>query len=81
MEEYPVHPSHSAAVGELVDQILSNARQIVKYMVDTTYHIPGVGQRQPDACFCPRNLPHPGIGGVGAGNPQGSAWPTLLIEV
>lgn len=81
IEEYPTYPPHSAAIGELTAQVIIHARQFVDYIADNTYHIPGVGAMQPDACFCPIGVPHPGIGGSGAANPQGSSWPTLLSEV
>jgi hypothetical protein len=50
-------------------------------MGDTTYHLPGGIQYQPDACFCPEHVLNPGAGGIGAANPQGDAWPTLVVEV
>jgi len=81
VEEYPTYTPHAAAAGSIVTQVLAQAANALRYMVDATYHIPGVGARQPDACFVGRHVPRPGVGGVGAANPQGAPWPAVLLEI
>lgn len=80
VEECPTYPPHGAAVGEFVKRMLVQAGNVLDYLADTTYHA-APGARQPDACFLGSDVPHPGVGGPGAANPQGSAWPTVLLEV
>lgn len=52
---------------------------VVLFCLFANMTVVGVGARQPDTCFVGWNVPFPGPGGVGAANPQGSAWPTVTL--
>ena len=79
MEEFPTYPPHAGACYNITSQLVPLLDMFMDGMADTSYSLPNKVS-QADLSYRPLG-PNPGPGNVNAANPQGSAWPTLIIEV
>jgi len=74
---YPPHEAAAESIRIMLHPITGFMRPM-----GTTSYVPAPGVvRQADAAYRPRHVPNPGPGNPSAANPQGTQWPTLLIEV
>jgi len=81
VEEYPTYPPHGRATGVLNGQLWALLSGFMEPQADTSY-VPAAGVvNQPDVSYCPQHVANPGPGNAGAANPQGTLWPTLVIEI
>jgi len=81
VEEYPTYPPHGRATGVLCGLMWTLLSGFMEPQADTSY-VPAAGVvTQPDVSYCPQHVGNPGPGNVGAANPQGTLWPTLIVEI